>query len=346
MNFAELLVGEVLGDRRPELAVRLDAEPGQPLGLELLDELGQLVDQLAAVERGPAGGVDAADLLARVGRLAEDAEIDGRRDVGAVDQLAAEAQVGRVVAEPLHRLVPGHPRQRQLQVQAEELLRQPLHQAVDHADHVVVRDERHFQVELRELRLAVGPQVFVAKAAGDLHVAVVAGDHQNLLVELRRLRQGIEQAVVHAAGHEIVAGPFRRAAAEDRRFDVEEVVLGEVVPHLQDDVVAQHQRPLHLGPPQIEIAILQPQVLAGQLHRRREERGVVALVEQLQLLRPQLDLARVELGVGRALGPMGDLARDADHVLGPQLARLGQHLPARLRDRRRPASCRSGRGGR
>ena len=53
-------------------------------------------------------------------------------------------------------------------------------------------DERHFQVQLRELRLAVGPQVLVAEAAGDLHVAVVAGDHQDLLVKLRRLRQGVE----------------------------------------------------------------------------------------------------------------------------------------------------------
>ena len=83
------------------------------------------------------------------------------------------------------------------------------------ADHVVGVDERHLQVELRELRLAVGPQVFVAEAAGDLHVAVVAGDHQDLLVELRRLRQGVERAVVHAAGHQVVAGPFGRAAAED-----------------------------------------------------------------------------------------------------------------------------------
>ena len=92
-------------------------------------------------------------------------------------------------------------------------------------------DERHFQVELRELRLPVGPQVFVAKAAGDLHVAVVAGDHQNLLVQLRRLRQRVERAVVHAAGHQVVAGPFGRAAAEHRRFDVDEAVLVEVVAH-------------------------------------------------------------------------------------------------------------------
>ena len=125
--------------------------------------------------------------------VAEHAELGLAGQVGDVDQLHAEAQVGGVVPEPLHRLVVGHPRQRQLQFQAEDLLGQPGHQAVDHADDVLGVDERHFHVQLRELRLPVRPQVFVAEAAGHLHVAVVAGHHQDLLVKLRRLRQGVKQ---------------------------------------------------------------------------------------------------------------------------------------------------------
>ena len=41
-------------------------------------------------------------------------------------------------------------------------------------------------------RLAVGAQVLVAKAARDLVVAVDAGDHEDLLEDLRRLRQRVE----------------------------------------------------------------------------------------------------------------------------------------------------------
>ena len=59
----------------------------------------------------------------------------------------------------------------------EDLRHQPL---VD-VDHVVLLDERHLEVELRELRLAVGAQVLVAEAARDLEVALVAGDHQSCL---------------------------------------------------------------------------------------------------------------------------------------------------------------------
>ena len=51
-------------------------------------------------------------------------------------------------------------------------------QPLDDAEDVVHLDERHFQVELRELRLAVGTQVLVAQAAGDLEILVVAGHHE------------------------------------------------------------------------------------------------------------------------------------------------------------------------
>ena len=193
------------------------------------------------------------------------------RQVGDVDQLHAEPQVGRVVPKPLHRLVVRHARQRQLDVLAQDLLGQSRHQPVDQADDVVAVDERHFQVELRELGLAVGSQVFVAKAAGHLHVAIVAGDHQDLLVKLRRLRQRVEIAVVHAAGHQIIAGPFGRAAAEHRRFDVDETVLVEKRAHAANDPMPQEHRGLLLRPPQIEIAIFQPQVFARQFLGRRAE---------------------------------------------------------------------------
>ena len=90
---------------------------------------------------------------------------------------------------------------------------------------VLVLDERHLDVELGELGLAVGAQVLVAEAAGDLEVAVEAGDHQELLVELGRLRQGVEVPGVDPAGDQEVAGALGRAAAQDGRLDLEEALL-------------------------------------------------------------------------------------------------------------------------
>ena len=95
-------------------------------------------------------------------------------------------------------------------------------QAFDEADDVVLADEAGLDVDLGELRLAVGAQVFVAEAAGDLEILLHARDHQELLVLLRGLRQGVEAARAEARGHEEVAGAFRGRVREDRRFDFEE----------------------------------------------------------------------------------------------------------------------------
>ena len=66
---------------------------------------------------------------------------------------------------------------------------------------VFLRDEAHLEVELVELaRQTVGARILVAEAGRDLEIAVEAGDHQELLVLLRSLRQGVELAR-HGCGY-------------------------------------------------------------------------------------------------------------------------------------------------
>ena len=68
---------------------------------------------------------------------------------------------------------------------------------LEEADDVVLLHEAHLAVNLRELRLTVGAQVFVAEALGYLEVAVDAGYHEQLLQRLRALRQGVELTRIH-----------------------------------------------------------------------------------------------------------------------------------------------------
>jgi len=75
--------------------------------------------------------------------------------------------------------------------------------------HVGLLDKAHLDVELVELaRQAVGARILVAEARRDLKIAIEAGDHDELLVDLRRLRQGVELAFVKARGHQKVARAF------------------------------------------------------------------------------------------------------------------------------------------
>ena len=76
----------------------------------------------------------------------------------------------------------------------------PLEQALVHRHDIVLGDEGHLLVHLGELGLTVGAQVLVAVAAGDLEIAVKAGQHQDLLVELGALGQRIKVPRLHTAG--------------------------------------------------------------------------------------------------------------------------------------------------
>ena len=150
-------------------------------------------------------------------------------------------------------------------------------------DHVLAVDEGHLDVELGELGLAVGPGRLVAEAAGHLVVALEAGDHQQLLEQLRRLRQRVEGALLLAAGDEEVAGALGGRAGQHRRLDVDEALAVEELAHRRGHPVAQHQRLAHLLAAQVEVAVAQAGVLAD-------------------LAGEALDLEGRRLGVGEQLG--------------------------------------------
>ena len=79
------------------------------------------------------------------------------------------------------------------------------HDVLHEVHHVLALYEAHLDVHLRELGLTVGAQVLVAKAAGDLVVALDAAHHQHLLELLGALRKRVEAARVRTARHDVVA---------------------------------------------------------------------------------------------------------------------------------------------
>lgn len=88
------------------------------------------------------------------------------------------------------------------------------HEALVELQDVLHLHEAHLQVQLGEVGLAVGAEVLVPEAAGDLEVAVQPRHHQHLLEELGGLGQGVEEAGLVAVGHQEVPGPFRGAFGE------------------------------------------------------------------------------------------------------------------------------------
>ena len=190
-------------------------------------------------------------------------------------------------------------------------------EALHERHHLRLLEERGLDVELRELRLAVGAQVLVAEAAHDLVVAVEAAHHQELLEDLRRLRQREELAGMRARRHQVVARALGRRLRQHRRLDVDEVVVVEVLAHRARDRVAAAQPLLHHVAAQVDVAVLEPELLAHFLverERRRRRR-----VQDHELRGEQLDLAGAQVRVHRARRARPQLALHLDAELAAEV---------------------------
>ena len=309
-------LGDVLGDGPAQRLVLTHSDVGQALGAALLGPL------LPGVE-GPArlGGAAGHDHGADVGVL-EDPEGSSLEVVGQIHQLQAEAQVGLVRAVLLHGVAVGHPRDGGGQLVADEgpYLAQNV---LGDGDDVILLDEAHLHVQLGELGLAVGPEVLVAVAAGDLVVALHSGDHEQLLEELGALGQGVPGAGRQPCGHQEVPRPLGRGAGQGRGLDLDEVVRVQDPARGLADLGAQADGALHGAAAQVQVAVAQ----AGLLPHLAGVLGVVGdlegqrggHVEDLDVGDHDLDLARGQIGVRVALGPGRDLAGDGQDVLGAQV---------------------------
>jgi hypothetical protein len=132
-----------------------------------------------------------------------------------------DAQVGLVDPVGPHGLFVGQARERRGNRVARHL-GQAHHQRFHHLEDALLLRKGHLQVDLGELRLPVGAEVFVAEATHDLEVLLKSADHEQLLEDLRRLRQRVELPALHAARHQEVARAFRSTAGEERCFDFQE----------------------------------------------------------------------------------------------------------------------------
>jgi hypothetical protein len=199
--------------------------------------------------------------------------------------------------------------------------------ALEHVADFFLAQERGFDIDLREFGLAVGTQVFVAEALGDLVIAVVAGHHQQLLEQLGRLRQRKEMAIVHAAGHQVVARAFGRGLGQHRGLDVDKAIGIEELAHFHGHAVTQHQVVLHVGAAQVQHAVRQArglrQVVVVQLERGRHRR-----VEHHQFMAQHFDLAALEAFIDRALGARAHQTFDLHAKLVAQAFGRCKHLGA------------------
>ena len=155
------------------------------------------------------------------------------------------------------------------------------------------------------------------------------GDHQDLLEDLRRLRQRVELARVDAARHQVVARPFGRRLGQHRRLDLEEALLVEILPDLHRRAVAQHHVVLHArrGADRgsgTSAACPRTPAYSSAIGNG----GVFASFSSADLARRDLDLAGLDLRVHRLGRARSTVPEHRDDVLRPQPLRRRRPAPS------------------
>ena len=316
----ELGLREELRDRRPRLSVLAVDDVREPLRPPLLRE------GLELLEIGPRVFLRHGE-VADGRRAGEDLELGAPRELGRVLDLEAEAQVGLVRAVAEHRVRIGHALERRLELDtdrlAPDLANHLLHQLEDELD----VGEGHLDVELRQLLRPVGAQILVAEAAGDLVVALEAGDHEQLLGDLRRLRQREEAPLLETRRDQEVARALGSRLEEDRGLDVQEPGALHHPADDRDHLGAEPEVALEAFAPEVEPAVPDAQrlvdVLVVELERERRAGG-----DDLEPFDLELDLAGRQARVDVLRCTRGDLALGLEDELVADVVRRGGRLGA------------------
>ena len=139
----------------------------------MLDGVLQLVDVFSAEFLCGAFNIDASDVSARGQCILEYHEFAVFHRFIEGFEFKSETGIRLVAAEALHCLLIWISWKRELDVGIHEFLEDFFKKAFLDPDDVIDVHKGHFQVDLGEFRLAVGSQVFVAEALGDLIVRSV-----------------------------------------------------------------------------------------------------------------------------------------------------------------------------
>ena len=186
-----------------------------------------------------------------------------------------------------------------------EFLEDAAQDGLHRGKHVVLLDEAHLQVELVELAgQPVGARILVTEAGRHLEVAVEARCHDQLLVLLRSLRQGVELALVDARRHEEVACAFRRGGRQDRRRELREARLSHQPAHGRDDTGPFDDVRMQRLAAQVEEAVFEANVLRIVGLAEHRQRQFLRRRQHLDLAGIDLDLAGRHVRVHR-LGRSG-----------------------------------------
>ena len=224
-------------------------------------------------------------------------ETGAGKDVVQVDDFIAESQIRLIRTESSHALMPWNADKMVFKINVLDALEDSLHQTFNSRKDGFFITEGHFNIDLGEFRLAVRSEVFITETSGNLEILLHAGNHQQLLEDLRGLGQGPESAVVDTGRHKVVTGAFRSGSGQNRGLDFDKAVFIEVLTGNHADTMTHHQILLQYRSSQIQISVLESCILGRGGVVRDVNRGCFSGVDNIDGFSLQFNIAGRHVGI-------------------------------------------------
>ena len=249
-------------ERDAVLADAREREPARAARDRLVEDVPLGLQPAVAYPR-PLRNRDGLDDAARLDGAGEEFKLGTRDDVRELSHLQAVPHVRLVAAVLAHGFRVGHPPERPGEIHVGALLERGAHEILAEVQNSVHVGERHLDVELGKLGLAIGPQVLVPEAPRHLIVPIRTRHHEHLLEQLRRLRQREARAGLEPRRDEVIASSLGGRPRQDRRLNLQEIVC--ILQHLTkraDGLGPEAQVADHLRSAKVQDAVLESNLLA------------------------------------------------------------------------------------
>lgn len=106
--------------------------------------------------------------------------------------------------------------------------------------------------------MSVSSRILITETWSNLEIFIDSADHEELLVLLRSLWEGVEFTWMETAWDEEIASSLRTRRGKNRRLDVEEVARCEPIPRMINELGSEHKIIKRLRPAEIHISVFIP----------------------------------------------------------------------------------------